>query len=92
MTDRTSLLGSWRLSSDSDCELVHPPEVEFLDGGIYRTRQDRHSFWGGGDWDLTDDVLSIQDQRDRMVPYRVDLHGALLSLTDEHGCTIVYRR
>ena len=65
--------------------------VEFLAEGIYRTEHDGHSFWGGGDWDITDDTLLVQDQRDRMVPYQVDLKGTRLVLTDEHGCTIIYR-
>lgn len=92
MTDRTSLLGRWRLDSDSKCDLAHPTGVQFLAEGIYRVEHDGHSFWGGGDWDMTDDILSVQDQRDRMVPYRIGLEGARLVLTDEHGCTIVYRR
>lgn len=88
----SDIVGRWVLHGDPGGELTYPDVVEFLDGGLYTVDHEGFAVWGGGDWERDGDTLRVQDQRDRMVPYRTTLDGDGLALVDEAGTTVRYQR
>ncbi|MGI9613752.1 MAG: hypothetical protein ACR2QO_12630 [Acidimicrobiales bacterium] len=89
-----SVTGRWVLVDADGCVAEHPSEVTFTDDGIYTVVHDGFSLWGGGDYEIEAGQLSVQDQRDAMVPYQLSFEGDDLTLVGEEGdgCTVRYRR
>jgi hypothetical protein len=91
------LVGEWSKEGRDPCSSSYPDELELRAGGAYtgtmRPGAREHPRWDVGTYERIDDAtLAISTFTDAVVRYPFKLEGERLTLTDEAGCTIEYRR
>jgi hypothetical protein len=92
-----ALAGKWTKVGGDPGSSGYPDELELLPGGRYvggmRPGAREHARWDVGTYRrLADGLLGITTANDALGRYRFTLDGERLTLIDEAGATIAYRR
>ena len=94
--NQSSLVGSWKKATGSNCAEPYPAGLEFLADGTYRARNESSgdfSIWDVGTFSVTPDGLArLSTANDAVVAYGVTLSDNLLTFVAPDDCQIAYRR
>lgn len=93
-----SLTGGWSRVEPAAAGIArYAAQLEFQPGGLYRGQAatpGEFTPWDLGTWRVTADggVLSLSTATDEVVDYRFAQQEDRLTITDQDGCTVEYRR
>lgn len=93
--DEALLIGSWSRQPGERCGEIYPPQVEFRDRGVYFAPEGPNlgSIWHGGGWRLEGDAtLVVEAANDANLRYRLVAAPDAITLTDDRGCEVRFRR
>lgn len=93
--DAESVSGRWAKLGGGGCAERYPDVVEFLGGTYLGTKGPGQGFvlWDAGIYRrLAPDRIRIQIATDELVTYPCSVSADLLTVLDEHGCRLEYRR
>jgi len=93
--DEAVLIGSWSKQPGERCGEIYPPQVEFRARGVYFAPEGPNlgSIWHGGGWRLEGNAtLVVEAANDANLRYRLVAEPDAITLTDERGCEVRFRR
>lgn len=90
------IAGKWKKLSAEACAESYPDEIEFYDRPRFLAKKgpdQRFICWDAGRYETAgEDTVKLSTASDKLVTYRYDLQGDLLTFVDDANCRITYRR
>lgn len=90
------LVGVWRRSSGGACAAGYASQLRIEPNGLYFGETDppgAFTWWDGGTWRVDEPGrLKLSTANDAVVGYGYRLEGDTLTIVDDQGCELSFRR